>query len=232
MTPEHLRHQDVMRNVARALHSVPYVLKGGTALLLLRGLDRHSTDLDFDALQPADIDGPVRQGFHAAGVSFRSLTISKDTPITRRCKYHYEDAATGKDVLLKVEVSFRSRPDTESYESIDGIRTYKIPYLYDQKLAAFNSRWEARDLYDLSFLLGKYGNQLTDSQVAALLPKTDSLERLVEDYSQSWVNDEILGNTHDLEETILNLRVSIEERMGKPSSDIFEVAKGGKAGEG
>ncbi len=39
MTPEHLRHQDVMRKVARALRSVPYVLKGGTALLLPHGLD-------------------------------------------------------------------------------------------------------------------------------------------------------------------------------------------------
>ena len=42
-------HQRVMHHVVKALQDTPYVLKGGTALLLTRELDRHSTDIDFDA---------------------------------------------------------------------------------------------------------------------------------------------------------------------------------------
>lgn len=45
---QHL-HQRVMYHIVMALQDTPYVLKGGTALMMTRGLDRHSTDLDFDA---------------------------------------------------------------------------------------------------------------------------------------------------------------------------------------
>ncbi len=49
-------HQRVMYHVVKALQDTPYVLKGSTALLMTRGLDRHSTDLDFDARRKLNIE--------------------------------------------------------------------------------------------------------------------------------------------------------------------------------
>lgn len=49
LRPDELLHQRVMRQVLNQVQDTPYVLKGGTALLFARNLDRHSTDLDFDA---------------------------------------------------------------------------------------------------------------------------------------------------------------------------------------
>jgi predicted nucleotidyltransferase component of viral defense system len=48
LSPERRLHVEIMRAIARELHDLPMVLKGGTALLLCYGLDRFSEDLDFD----------------------------------------------------------------------------------------------------------------------------------------------------------------------------------------
>ena len=48
LTNDQMLHERVMRAVALRMQKTPYVLRGGTALALLYGLDRHSVDLDFD----------------------------------------------------------------------------------------------------------------------------------------------------------------------------------------
>lgn len=48
LTNRQALHERVMKAVALRMQDTSYVLKGGTALALLYGLDRHSDDLDFD----------------------------------------------------------------------------------------------------------------------------------------------------------------------------------------
>jgi len=87
MREEHRRHQAVLRSVVRTLQvPTPYVLKGGTALQLLRGLPRHSTDLDFDAHAAVSIDRWVRTGLADAGVTLLSQTLAKNSPAMHRMR--------------------------------------------------------------------------------------------------------------------------------------------------
>jgi domain of unknown function (DUF1814) len=54
-SPEQQRHVDLMRQVAQEVTSRTrgnFVLKGGTALLLVYNLPRFSVDLDFDGRRP------------------------------------------------------------------------------------------------------------------------------------------------------------------------------------
>ena len=57
-----------MRAVLGEMQDTPYVLKGGTALLFTRGLDRHSTDLDFDSSKKLNLEQRIakRSRFKAA----------------------------------------------------------------------------------------------------------------------------------------------------------------------
>ena len=48
LSAEQALHERIMREIALEMQDTPLVLKGGTALALLYGLDRHSVDLDFD----------------------------------------------------------------------------------------------------------------------------------------------------------------------------------------
>lgn len=57
-----------MLAVLGRLQATPYVFKGGSALALVDGLDRHSTDLDFDAEGPVGIRDFVEAGLRDAGV--------------------------------------------------------------------------------------------------------------------------------------------------------------------
>ncbi len=42
-------HIEVMSSIVKAVSDTTLILKGGTALLLIYGLDRFSEDLDFDS---------------------------------------------------------------------------------------------------------------------------------------------------------------------------------------
>ena len=69
LRPDQVLHERVMRAVALRMQTTPYVLKGGTALALLYGLNRHSVDLDFDERgKRVSIKNHVRDGFRDEGV--------------------------------------------------------------------------------------------------------------------------------------------------------------------
>ena len=83
-----------MLAVLGELQATPYVFKGGSALAFVYGLDRHSTDLDFDAQGPVAIRDLVETGLHDAGVELADIIVGKDTDIGQRFKVHYEHPAT------------------------------------------------------------------------------------------------------------------------------------------
>ena len=112
-----------MRAVLRQLQATPYVFKGGSALAFAYGLDRHSTDLDFDADGPVAIKDLVEAGLHDASVELVDFIVGKDTDIGQRFKVHYTQPAMRTDVLLNIDLSFRETPNEDDVVVIDGIRT-------------------------------------------------------------------------------------------------------------
>ena len=128
------------------MRNTPYVLKGGTALALLYGLDRHSVDLDFDGGRRVSIKRHTQDGLRDANVSMAAFIADYDTWKGQRFKVHCVDPQDGKDYLMKVEVSFRQELTVGDIAIVDGIRTYKTPALFDQKMKAAVDRTKARDL--------------------------------------------------------------------------------------
>lgn len=49
LTPLEKAHAKFMKAIVQSMADTPYVLKGGTALMLGYALDRFSEDLDFDS---------------------------------------------------------------------------------------------------------------------------------------------------------------------------------------
>ena len=210
MTKEE-RHLEVMRKIAENLSGTPYVLKGGTALVLTRGLQRHSTDLDFDAPKPLNIVKYIRRGLAMARVNLLRLRQAKDTHLVQRYKVHYSGASGQEDVLLKIETSFRNPPDAADVETIEGIQTYKIAAIFDQKLSAFENRCSARDLYDLAYLTSHFGSDLSEAQVGRIDAMTSDLDALIDSFRCAFLSDEALSTQASVEEVALELRESVEE---------------------
>ena len=83
LTEDERLHQYVMHNIVKQIQSTSYILKGGTALILTRGLPRYSVDLDFDSERKLDIEHHIRKGLKSAGVEIISLSTSKNTDTVR-----------------------------------------------------------------------------------------------------------------------------------------------------
>lgn len=165
------------------------VLKGGTALLLCYGLDRFSEDLDFDAPKRFNIAPRVERILSRHTSTFEVKTV-KDTATVQRIKSHY--AGLSGDRLLKIETSFRMPPTIEQVQVIDGIRTYTIAALIDQKISALTNRTAARDLYDVAFLTRTYANDFSEmakGQLATIMQDVNAVE---ERFEGAFEEDEIL----------------------------------------
>ena len=154
---------DFVRGLNRHMHVSP-ILKGGNALVLLYGEDRFSGDLDFDCSG----DERNKASFFRAldnicdeyGLLYR---VAKNTPTVTRVFVRESEA---DNVPLKIELSHRSR--FLDGVSVNDVRTYSIDGLCQMKCRAYGARDKVRDLQDLAFIVGKYGNKLSDSSYQML----------------------------------------------------------------
>jgi predicted nucleotidyltransferase component of viral defense system len=204
-SPERRLHVDIMRAIARDFSDLPMVLKGGTALLLCYGLTRFSEDLDFDSPRKFNIAGRIDRILSAKANS-HELKIVKDTETVQRIKSHYQGIAG--DRLLKIETSFRSSPDESSVTVVNGIRTYKIEALIEQKIAALTNRTAARDLYDVAFLAKNYLNAFSPATKSTLKLMIQDLNALEQRFEDAFEEDEILA-TEDLSALVLQISESL-----------------------
>lgn len=205
------QHLSVMRAIAQRLQDTPYILKGGTALILTRSLERYSTDLDFDSDQKLNLAGRIEVALKTMrDIELRSLKLVKDTDTVQRYKIHYADRQTGEDTLLKIETSFRQSPSLDAVETVEGIKTYRVEYLFDQKLRAAQNRTVGRDLYDLAFLMTQFGSQLQESQIEAVQQFVANPDQLAERYRLTFQVDEVLANLTTIDDIVLSLYFAVE----------------------
>ncbi len=213
-----------MKAVVLRMQKTPYVFKGGTALAFLYGLDRHSTDLDFDAAEPVYIKDHVRDGLRDAHVSMSAFIEAKNTATAQRFKVHYIDPDDGEDRLMRVELSCRQQPNPDHIVVVDGIRTYKTTALFDQKMKAAGDRTKARDLYDLGFLAGTFGEGLSTEQIQSAEQFSRDYEGLADRFRSPFQKDRILSSLTTADDRALLFRMAIIEQMHRRGQSVVEQA--------
>ena len=226
LTPEQALHERVMRAVALRMYDTPFVLKGGTALALLYGLDRHSVDLDFDCgrAKRLSIENHVRDGLREAKVPMSAFKRGRPMWKGRRFRVHYINPDNRRQRLLTVELSFRTQPRADDVEIVDGIRTYKIPALFDQKLNAADDRTKARDLYDLGFLAESYGDSFSTEQISRADEFSRDYRGLADRYRRVFQNDRLLKDLTTADDRALLFRIAILEQMHRRGQVVAEQA--------
>lgn len=155
-------HRKAIDDILRSVNSSPdnpFILKGGTALMVCYGLDRFSEDIDLDSqrakVPAARFFKAIDQACQSNGYSWRE---GKNTPTVQRAFVDYGDSPRP----LKIEVSHRRREiENDKITVIGGIRTYTISEMCKLKCAAYMSRDKIRDLFDVSFIADRYYDQLT-----------------------------------------------------------------------
>lgn len=173
------------------------ILKGGTALALCYGLDRFSEDLDFDCVKALNLESSINEAFSHLGKAKPHLrnpdiSITKDTRTVRRYRIIYSG-----DKNLKLETSLRNTPDDDDIVEINGILTYQISCLIQQKLGALKGRTAARDLHDVVYLYINYFDDFKADNLEDIRDLYDNQSDVLSEYNVAYSEDNIL-TTSDL----------------------------------
>ncbi len=126
--------------------------KGGTALMLFHGLNRFSTDLDFNLLDNTQAESVYRQ-LHKLLLQYGTIDDEAMKLYGPILVLNY-----GKgERMLKVEVSNREYPNHYEVKTLLGtdIRLMTLPDMFAHKLCALGERVTPRDIYDVWFFLHK-----------------------------------------------------------------------------
>lgn len=208
LKPIEQKHVDFMAEIARSVSDSPTVLKGGTALLLIYGLNRFSEDLDFDSTKPLNLDGRINDAAQKQNITIESIKLKKETPTTKRYIIFYEsDEGSGR---LKIETSFRiSEIPMQDITVIDGVKTYRIENLISQKLEALDGRSKVRDIYDVNYLTEKYGSSFKKDQIEKLSQLTKDPDLLESRFRADHLEDNVL-RSHSLVDLVLNIQANTE----------------------
>ena len=124
--------------------------KGGTSLMFFHNLNRFSTDLDFNLLDPDKLD--------LAYDKVRAI-LTRFGTIDDEAKKLYGPVLVlnyGKgERMLKVEISVRQYPNHYEMRSLAGtdIRVMVMSDMFAHKLCAMGERLSPRDIYDVWFFL-------------------------------------------------------------------------------
>ena len=215
-------HERVMKAVVLRMQKTPYVFKGGSALAFLYGLNRHSTDIDFDGIEPVSIKHYVRDGLQDAQVSMSALLVAKDSWMGQRFKVHYIDPHNGADQLMRVDLSFRKEPDPHDIAVVDGVRTFKIGALFEQKLEAAADRTRARDIFDLGYVAKTFGDELHTEQIHKAERFSRDYEGLAGRFSSAFDADKLLKGLTTADDRVLEFRIAIIEQMHRRGLSVAE----------
>ena len=124
--------------------------KGGTSLMFFHNLNRFSTDLDFNLLDPDKLD--------LAYDKVRAI-LTRFGTIDAEAKKLYDPVLVlnygNGERMLKVEISVRQYPNHYEMRSLAGtdIRVMVMPDMFAHKLCAMGERLSPRDIYDVWFFL-------------------------------------------------------------------------------
>lgn len=124
--------------------------KGGISLMFFHNLNRFSTDLDFNLLDPDKLD--------LAYDKVRAI-LTRFGTIDDEAKKLYGPVLVlnyGKgERMLKVEISVRQYPNHYEMRSLAGtdIRVMVMSDMFAHKLCAMGERLSPRDIYDVWFFL-------------------------------------------------------------------------------
>lgn len=138
------KHRQIMFQIIKDIFSDPIgkylAFKWGTACYFLYGLDRFSTDLDFDLVEEINIDDKI------IALLQKYWSIKKWQKIILSYGDH--------DINIKIDISRKIR-SANQYTLIDFygtlIRTQNKATVFANKLVALTERSTNRDIYDVYF---------------------------------------------------------------------------------
>jgi hypothetical protein len=221
-------HKAILFQMAKAIATIKkhYVLKGGTALMFGRGLNRFSTDLDYDTSKKLAMEGIIKETFHKISTDILDLKRIKDIGVNQKFVIRYR-TPTGFQEVVKIETRILPEIDMSKTETTpDGLLIYNTTHQLRQKIFTANARGNRapRDLFDIDFLASKFPEAALNN-AEELIKFGEDITRLQHIYKDAWKKDDILSQ-HSIANTILRIGI-ITEKLKETTGPKIEEDKPG-----
>ena len=248
LTAEEKLHLSVMEKVLKRVSVLPFIFKGGSALLFCYGLNRFSEDLDFDCAKRINPRIAVVEAFkdlnsnatlikNAQRVNLLAIDTPKDTDTTSRYMIRYAFDMREQRLFsktLKLEISHRNELiSTKNFEKFINknldFNAYKLEYLLENKLICIGAypeisdgRSKIRDLYDVAFISERYPNSFSFNQAKALRKLCQNLDTIFSQFEYSYLEDKIVKKITGFDELVLKLAENSEKIMQRKRAMSLE----------
>ena len=237
LSPSDKIHLALMEKVLRQTSKLPFIFKGGSALLFCYGLNRFSEDLDFDCAKRINPRSCITEAVkvlnstaslirNSQQINLLSMDVPKDTETTSRYMVRYVFTMKNQEVFsssLKLEISHRNELiSTKNIEKFinkeKAFNVYKLEYLLENKLICIGAfpeisegRSQIRDLYDVAFISQHYPKIFSFRQAKALSMVCKNLDKLTSQFHPSFIEDKIVNKITDLDSLVLKLAENSEK---------------------
>ena len=218
--PERI-HKALIQTVVKGLSDRPVVLKGGTALVLAYGMDRHSEDIDYDSNTRIDLVNELDRIMQGTRMIYE-IDSKKHTATTSRAFINYETGRV-RNGKLKVEVKNNRALRFEYVTDKPGFWVYTIDKICEHKLHATTVRIKARDFYDLGFIARQFRSELSDANLTRL-QKLAHNKPLHDLYQAQWQEDDFV-KIKSFEATVTSLESVDRDRRGRNKEDEYDIER-------
>jgi hypothetical protein len=190
------KHKVVLLNILREIFtddelSGQIVFKGGTCLMLFYGLDRFSTDLDFDLRE--GVTEIVRERMTKIAAKYLTIDMAYNKHFTYYWSGSYESG------LQRIKIEINKRPWPQDIENKDfyglTIPTLAPDKMFAHKLVAITDRkvLQNRDLYDAHFMFSRgFGIDESIIRLRTGLTTVEYLQKLLDLLSEGKTKEDIL----------------------------------------
>lgn len=185
---------DILKEVNNKTDAV--ILKGGASLIFCYGLPRLTDDLDFNS-NKVNLGNLLKRYSERKNYTFK---VTKDTDTVKRYIIGFGEKV---DDSIKIEVSYRqTHIPQEEVTIIEGIKTYTIDQLLNQKILAYMARDKLRDVYDIFNILNDYEEDISDKTKGLLAQAfhykdLNTIYTIIETQEADGINKEELENLVD-----------------------------------
>ena len=214
-------HNRLIQTIVKGLSNRPVVLKGGTALMLVYGLDRYSEDIDYDSNTRIDLLNELDSIMQDTRIIYEVVS-NTHTETTSRASINY---ATGRvrNGKFKVEVKNNRALRVEYINKISGFWVYTIDKICEHKLNTTAVRIKSRDFCDLGFIARHFKSELSDANLTRLqlLAKDNNLHKL---YREQWREDDFV-KIKSFQATVTSLESIERYRHGRNKEDEYDVER-------
>jgi len=201
----------LLYDIAKTVSNEDLVLKGGTSLLFGYGLNRYSTDLDFNTTKNINHINSIVEILKNKRIHYSTIHDRKEgSRVITDILFKYRQ----KKDKLKIDIDYSGKymNDELNITCNNGIYMFSANILCRMKYEAFLNRKKARDIFDIGYLLQHFPQYFNENMIKKIEQRINELG--IDMIKIIYMKDDVLKNLpvdEIVDKTILSVNMLLNK---------------------